>query len=393
MKKKSPMMILLIVLLSMTAGAVCFNKVSPILTILIDQLNLTGNSQGGILISIFVFSGIFLAIPSGMIISKFGIYRVGAVALASLSVGSLVGIVGANYPFMLASRVVEGIGLVLLSTIGPVVAVNIFSDEQSGSAMGILMTYLAIGEIVALNLAPRLATAFSWKTVWWGTAVFSVIMLMVWLVMLRGIDDICNQSESISLKEYMESFKEILKNKSLWNTGIVILIYLVTQLGVISFWATYLHDVRGFDSAMAGTYVSVASLVGIPVAIIAGMICDKLGTKRYPFAILMIVSAFVYIAIPLFPSNCYIIMILLFGVVTMGIMGIGFSMLPFIIEKPEHIEMATAFLNMLQWVGIFLSSTLFGLAQDRFGWQTSFFLLAPLTAIGGLLALTNKKVK
>ena len=43
--------------------------------------------QAGLLISVFVFSGIFLAIPSGVIIAKLGYYKTGIVALAAILAG------------------------------------------------------------------------------------------------------------------------------------------------------------------------------------------------------------------------------------------------------------------------------------------------------------------
>ena len=50
-------------------------------------MGLAGAGQAGLLISVFVFSGIFLAIPSGVIIAKLGYYKTGIVALAAILAG------------------------------------------------------------------------------------------------------------------------------------------------------------------------------------------------------------------------------------------------------------------------------------------------------------------
>ncbi len=86
-KKISPGLVLFMMLMSMTAGAMCLNKVAPIVPVLTESMGLAGAGQAGLLISVFVFSGIFLAIPSGVIIAKLGYYKTGIVALAAILAG------------------------------------------------------------------------------------------------------------------------------------------------------------------------------------------------------------------------------------------------------------------------------------------------------------------
>ena len=87
-KRISPGLVLFMMLMSMTAGAMCLNKVAPIVPVLTESMGLAGAGQAGLLISVFVFSGIFLAIPSGVIIAKLGYYKTGIIALAAILAGS-----------------------------------------------------------------------------------------------------------------------------------------------------------------------------------------------------------------------------------------------------------------------------------------------------------------
>lgn len=106
-------------LMSMTAGAMCLNKVAPIVPVLTESMGLAGAGQAGLLISVFVFSGIFLAIPSGVIIAKLGYYKTGH-RRAGRHPGRLGGgRARCGYAVMLGSRIVEGVGLILLMTLGP----------------------------------------------------------------------------------------------------------------------------------------------------------------------------------------------------------------------------------------------------------------------------------
>ena len=54
--------ILVVVLLAMTVGAMCLNKVAPIATTIVSGMGLASVGQTGLLISVFTLSGIVLYI-------------------------------------------------------------------------------------------------------------------------------------------------------------------------------------------------------------------------------------------------------------------------------------------------------------------------------------------
>ncbi len=174
----APVLVLVVTLVAMTAGSVCMNKVSPVLTNMVSGLGIT-TADAGMLISIFTLSGIFLSIPMGVLTTKYGAYRAGIFSLAALVAGSAVGAVATTYPLMLASRFIEGIGLMFLATIGPSIVGGAFSNEKRGTAMGILMCFMAIGQILDLNLAPIMAEAGSWRSFWWLSTGLAAVGLVL----------------------------------------------------------------------------------------------------------------------------------------------------------------------------------------------------------------------
>lgn len=400
-KKVPPGLVLFMMLMSMTAGAMCLNKVAPIVPVLTQALGLSGTGEAGLLISIFVISGIFLAIPSGVIIAKLGYFKTGIVALGCILVGSVVGALGSDYGVMLASRIVEGVGLILLMTLGPAAVASSFSDEKRGSAMGLLMCFMAFGQILMFNLAPRLAEALNWESVWWFTAVYALVFLMAWVVFLRDLDatlagDIASHALEDQPAERPEKTplfsKDVFLNKGVWLIGITLLIYMVAEQGAIAFLPTYLTEVRGMDVAVASSIISIAPLVGIPVGIVAGMVSDKWGSRKKPLGILMLLSAVTYALIPVWPSDLYVVFVVLLGIAVMGQVGLAFSSVAELVPANRG-DMGTAFLNTFQWVGIFLSSALVGAAIEAVGWDMTFFMLAPLTVVGALCAFFAPKLR
>ncbi len=134
-RKKSPWTILVVMLISMVAGAICMNKVAPVLSNIMADLNITSGSQAGLLMSIFTFSGIILSIPMGVLITKYGTFKTGLFSLVAIIVGSALGAVSSGYGIMLVSRLIEGLGLMFLGTIGPAAVAAAFAGRNGGTAM------------------------------------------------------------------------------------------------------------------------------------------------------------------------------------------------------------------------------------------------------------------
>jgi MFS family permease len=396
MKKNiSPGFVLFMMLLSMTAGALCMNKVAPIIPTLSESMGLTGAWQAGLLVSVFVFSGIFLALPSGIIITKLGYYKTGLIALSVTLVGSIIGGLNPGYEIMLGGRVVEGIGLILLMAVGPAATASVFDDSKRGSAMGLLMCFMPIGQAIMFNLAPRVA---QWELIWWGTAVYAIVLLLIWFFAFRHLDAALAspqkavEEQSAVKKKSSLLPREVFCNKGIWLIGFTLLFYLIADLGSLAFLPTFLSEVQGMDPATAGSIVSLAPLVGIPFGIITGIISDKIGSRKWPLGILMIASGVAYALMPTFPVAAFFALITFFGMVAMGIVGLCFSAVAELVES-HHDGVAVGMLNTFQWVGIFLSGSLVGLFIEWFGWSVMFYILVLLSVLGAVCAFLTPKLR
>ena len=383
-KRLPPVFLLLMMLMSMTAGAIALNKVSPIISIIIPELNLSGSAQGGLLISVFAVSGVFLAVPIGVIMQKFGCYKAGIFALSALVIGPFIGMLYMNFAVLLISRVIEGVGLIILTTIGPAVIAHEYKDRNLGAAMGILMCFMILGQIIMLNAAPRIAAFSSWKIVWMGTAAYALIFLLLWIFMLKKLDW-CMKDEMMDGENRIQMFpKEVFLNWKLWCLGLTFMLALIAQQGVVAFLPSYLTDVKGMPASAAGSMVSAAAFVGIPTAILSGIISDRLGSRKRLIVIFMVMSSIVYAVMPIFPSSQYILIILLFGISVYGIVGLCISTASELVGS-QNAGMAVAFMNMMQWGGIVMSSAVFGSLIDGIGYTGAFYCLVPITIAGALL--------
>lgn len=385
LKRKSPpaLLVLFVMLLSMTAGSLALNKVAPVLSEMMADLHITESSQGGMLISIFVFSGIFLTLPAGIISGRIGLYPTGIVALAAAAAGSMLGLLPLGYGFMLLSRAVEGVGLVVLATIGPIAVGRFFSGKKLASAMGCLMCFMALGQMIVLNLAPALSAAGSWRSVWWLSGGYAAVMLLVWILTMPGLD--AAGEESSPAPSMLTGLKLALRNRNVLITSVILLCYLIAQQGCSGFLVSYLSESRGLDASAASRILSLSPAVGIPTGVVVGMVSDRVGSRKWPIAVLMLCAAACYWQMPHWPTASYGVLTFLWGVATMGVVGLCFSVVS--AAAGEHGAMFTAVLNTVQWIGVFFSSVVFGMLKDRFGWNGAFGALVPLTVLAVLLAV------
>jgi sugar phosphate permease len=187
--------------------------------------------------------------------------------------------------------------------------------------------------------------------------------------------------------------KKVLSNKNVWFIALVLLCYLITQQGTFSFLPTYLSQVRGVTPVEASAITSVASIVGIPVGILTGLVADKAGSRKKTLGILMLACGVSYLLLPLFPTGLYIIMIIFYGVATMGIVGLVMSLATEVVDSPEEGSMSIAVVNLAQWVGIFLSSLVFGWLTENTGWDSAFYIMIPIAVAGAIFAFINRRLK
>lgn len=380
--------VLIVMLLSMTAGSLSLNKVAPVLTEMMQDLHITDSFQGGLLISIFVLSGIFLTLPTGIISSRIGLYPTGIAALAASVLGSLLGLLPLGYWFMLFSRAVEGIGLVVLTTIGPIAVSRFFSGKKLASAMGCLMCFMALGQVAALNLTPLYSSAGSWRGMWWFTTAYAAAMLLVWVFTMRALD--CGRTNMRKTVGIGRQLMEGLQNRNMQLISGVLLCYLISQQGCSGFLVTYLSDIRGMSPAAASTVLSAAPAVGIPAGIVVGWISDRVGSRKWPIAVLMACVAVCYWLMPSWPAGSYALLTLLWGIATMGVVGLCFSVSSEAASEDTS-AVFTAILNTVQWIGVFLSSIVFGSLKDTLGWNGVFFAMVPLALIAVILAAFLKE--
>lgn len=378
-----------LVLLVAIAGPLAFFKVSPILPSLMGALSLN-NTQGGLInATVFSLAGIVMAIPGGIIVSRLGNWLSGLIALFSIIVGALIGIFADSITPLIFSRIIEGVGLIFMTLVGPNVIAQAISPKKRGLAMGIFMTFMSIGCIIAYNVAPRLVEPYGWQGAWWFTGIYALIFFIIWLLLKKIVGAHQAPAAAETPAQAPVRLSDVLKVKEVWLIIIMFAIYMISFEGVFLFLPTFMVTVDGFDQAVASSLASIAGFVGILGSILGGIISDKLHTRKWMIFFYLIILGVLYILIPYIPNSLFVVMIILLGLFANGLPPIAFTAVTEVVN-PQLIAMAIGMITLMQFIGLFFSTTIFGLFVDGPGWTAAFIFCAVISVIGAFFVLAKK---
>lgn len=137
--------ILGVVFLASLAASLNQAKVPPVLPVLMETFNLS-LTNAGMLMSIFVFTGVILALPAGLIMHRLGLKVTALIAVGSLVVDSSLGALSTMSRLLLLSRFIEGVGMGLISVVAPAAITMWFVPQKRGTPMGNYGTTLISAE-------------------------------------------------------------------------------------------------------------------------------------------------------------------------------------------------------------------------------------------------------
>jgi MFS transporter, NNP family, nitrate/nitrite transporter len=238
-------------------------------------------SQVGLMLSIPIFAGAIMRFPLGILAQYIGrknatLVEMGGIAIAlaygyfvvetfndMLAMGVLLGIAGASF----------GVALSLGS--------GSFPPRYKGLAMG-LVGAGNVGTSAAALLAPMLAQAYGWKTVYGIAAVGLLIPVSVMLVLAREPNDV---DKHANFREHIACLFE----KDGWAFSVIYAITFGGFIGLTTFLPSYYYDQFGVSKVQAGQLTMLAAFMGAALRIFGGWISDHWGGINTLTTVLVII--------------------------------------------------------------------------------------------------------
>jgi fucose permease len=294
MKKKSPLMIVLILLIFFVISFLT-NILGPIIPDIINSFKLGIGLAGFLPFSFFIAYGI-MSVPAGLMIEKYSEKTVMISAFTLAFFGALLFAVFPRFSVALPSLFIIGIGMAMLQ-----VAINPLLRHSGGEenfAFYSVLAQLVFG--LASFLSPRLysylvlnlhtnQTSFlirildplvpdnlSWASLYWVFAVVVLaIILIIWLVKFPKVE--LKEDEKI---ETGLAFRELLANKQVILFFIGIFAYVGTEQGIANWASKFLQTYHGANPATTGANVISYFWGLLTVGCLLGLLLLKLIDSR-----------------------------------------------------------------------------------------------------------------
>jgi len=127
----------------------------------------------GTVAGIFAVLGLFGSIPAGFVIAATGERRVLLCGLAAIALGAGWGALAPSFWMLLASRLLEGLGVLLVAVAGPVLLERLVEPGARAMTMAVWSCYMPVGIAMAMLAGPYFE---SWRAIWWATAAIGILL-------------------------------------------------------------------------------------------------------------------------------------------------------------------------------------------------------------------------
>lgn len=254
-------------------GLVCgayIGKVPPALPLQRAELGLS-LVESGFIATTFNVIGMLVGMFVGVLCDRYGHKRLGLAGLAVLCLAGLLGAAAWDFPSLLGSRFLEGVGFILFTVAGSALMAAAASDAERPRAMGLWSSYMPSGGVTAILLAPLLFAAWGWRGAWvlWAL-VAAAVLLLVW--------------RNAPAPKYGGVGSVRLALESLRQPGSVALallfaFYTAQWTSVMIWLPTFVVDERGGSAGAAALLTAVMVLVNIPGNLGGGWLIAR-GVRR-----------------------------------------------------------------------------------------------------------------
>ncbi len=348
-----------------------------------ETLHLTAQ-QKGFMVAVPILSGAVLRIALGLLVDRIGAKNTGILA-------QLIVIAGLTYAW-LAGLHVYGATIALGLILGFAGASFAVALPQAGrwyppNMQGIVMGLAGagnVGVVIDSLLAPRIAAAWGWQSVFGFALIPAVVVLVVYAVF--------SKEAAVEVKrKKLSDYVTLLKDKDAHWFCFYYTVSFGGFVGLASSYVLYFKSEFGMTAVQAGDFAALCTFVGAVLRPVGGAIADRIGGIRslYTFyavaAVALVAGGMVHQL--QFNTVCFLL--------TSGALGMAngsvFQLLPQRFGK--DIGVMTGLVGAGGGVGGFYLASSLGVAKGMTGsYSTGFFIFAALCALA-IVGLTVVKTR
>lgn len=312
--------------------------------------------------------GLFAAIPTGTLGDQFGNKRIVIAGLLFIAVASALGGFAPSLRWLLLSRLIEGIGFVMVVVAAPTMIAEATAPENLRLALAGWSAYMPGGIALITFLAPLILAHHTWRRLWWiDSATLLAMAAIIGLLANRS-----NPAPARLLKRGpIDEIKGVLTARGPMLLALIFGAYTMQHLSVMGFLPTFLRDRFHLSEAAIGLLVSIAMASNILGNLAAGVLLQRGASRTRIIAWTSIFMACMTVAMFVLPLTfpvfygCAFAFSSVGGLVPSCVMGAA----PFHTPEPSLLGATNGLLVQGSNLGTVIGPLLMSLIVTHFGWK------------------------
>jgi DHA1 family inner membrane transport protein len=259
-----------------------------------------GESQVGLLVSVFAFAVVLTSIPLSRLTQRISRHRLIVLVLIVVSLSSAVTAIAPTFEILVGARIVGGMAHGLFWAVMGAYSGYLVPKEHLGRAVAITTGGGTLAFVLGVPLGTVLGQAIGWRSAFGAIAVLCIIgaALMLWL-----LPRVERPTRSDALPERHPSGRRKL-DASVPAVALLCLLAAVIMIGHYSFYtfiAPYLTGQLGVDSGDVGLLLALFGVAGAGGLLLAGTVFGRRPTLGVVLGVAVTALAVTVMAV--FASN------------------------------------------------------------------------------------------
>jgi predicted MFS family arabinose efflux permease len=272
--------------------------VSPLLPAIREQFQ-KSSAEMGFLFTAYALSAALSGLVWGPLSDSFGRRRCLIAGLLLFSGGSLVSYLSASYNWLLAGRVLTGMGASMISLNTISYAADYFPYTTRGRAMGMIFSSYYAAFILGVPLGSLAGDTLGWNAVFLisgGLGLF-LAAAIPWLLIPQPVPPGSARFSERFLVRQVNTYLGFLRGKATLGALFSSLLASAGMMGFLAFVGVWLHDAFAISGKQLGLVFIPPGAIALLVSPVGGALSDKLG-KRFQFVLSNLALAALLLVLP-----------------------------------------------------------------------------------------------
>jgi MFS family permease len=256
-------------------AALHVGKLPPALPVLGQVLGVS-LLQAGFLLSLVQLAGMTLGLVTGLAVQRVGLKRSMVSGLWVLALASALGAMAPTVFWLLATRVLEGLGFLWVVLPAPALMRRLVPPEKLSGMLGMWGAYMPLGASLALLAGPHViglsTPQWGWRILWWLLAALAgaLALLLSWRVPAQPSAEVHAAGHSLSGR----LISATLRSRAVWLMAMAFAMYSGQWLAVVGFLPS-IYAQAGVAGGWAASLTALAAAVNIIGNVAAGRLLSR----------------------------------------------------------------------------------------------------------------------